>query len=38
MVIPTDQILSGLTALPSQMTIGATWQTDHGVSSRYCAG
>jgi beta-N-acetylhexosaminidase len=25
---PTDQILSGLTALPSQMTIGATWQTD----------
>jgi len=25
---PTDQILSGLTPLPSEMAIGATWQTD----------
>ena len=25
---PTDQILSGLTPLPSQMAIGATWNTD----------
>jgi beta-N-acetylhexosaminidase len=25
---PTDQILSGLTPLPSEMAIGATWNTD----------
>lgn len=25
---PTDQILSGLTPLPSEMAIGATWSTD----------
>ncbi len=25
---PTDQILSGLTALPSEMAIGATWNTE----------
>jgi beta-N-acetylhexosaminidase len=25
---PNDQVLSGLTVLPSQMSIGATWQTD----------
>ncbi|MCE9646314.1 MAG: hypothetical protein K8S20_09975 [Chloroflexi bacterium] len=26
---PTDQILSGLTPLPSEMAIGATWNTDY---------
>jgi beta-N-acetylhexosaminidase len=25
---PNDQLLSGITVLPSQMSIGATWQTD----------
>lgn len=25
---PNDQILSGLTSLPSQMTLGATWKTE----------
>jgi beta-N-acetylhexosaminidase len=25
---PNDQVLSGLTVLPSQMSIGATWKTD----------
>ena len=26
--LPTDQILSGLTAIPSQMAVGATWNLD----------
>jgi beta-N-acetylhexosaminidase len=29
---PTDQILDGLTPLPSEMAIGATWNTDYAES------
>lgn len=35
---PTDQVLSGLTALPSQMAIGATWQTDLALQAGTVAG
>jgi beta-N-acetylhexosaminidase len=35
---PTDQILSGVTTLPSQMTIGATWQTDLALQVGTVAG
>ncbi len=28
-LLPTDQILNGITALPSEMTIGATWNTGY---------
>lgn len=35
---PTDQILSGVTTLPSQMTIGATWQVDMALQAGTVAG
>jgi beta-N-acetylhexosaminidase len=35
---PNDQIISGLTTLPSQMTIGATWQTDMALQAGTLAG
>jgi beta-N-acetylhexosaminidase len=35
---PTDQVLSGLTTLPSQMAIGATWQTDLALQTGTVAG
>lgn len=35
---PTDQILSGLTPLPSQMSLGATWRTDDSQMAGYALG
>jgi len=35
---PTDQILSGVTTLPSQMAIGATWKTDLALQAGTVAG
>jgi len=35
---PTDQILSGLTQMPSQMSIGATWQTDLALEAGTVSG
>ncbi len=35
---PTDQILSGLTSLPNQMTIGATWKTEDAVNAGAALG
>lgn len=35
---PTDQILNGLTPLPSEMALGATWQTDLAEQAGAVAG
>ena len=37
-LVPGDQILSGVTNLPNQMTIGATWKSDLAQSAGFILG